>query len=247
MGLLAIDIETASPFEEPTGDNNTEHYEWLATAVAYRPDETATPETEVFFRRGGWGDEYTADMLERVVSWCAERQIDRTLTYNGAWFDLVHMGTWARDLEETGYDGAYDDLSGLFPEHVDLARAAADRYADELWDDQVVLSDWKAYRLAGIENESVWYDDYDFHDDYVAELGVEDDHVKGELVGRVLGERYVDGVTAGLEATRTHRELERLLRDYAESDVADLFSLYDALGGVELSEEYSFPLEAALE
>jgi hypothetical protein len=127
---------------------------------------------------------------------------------------------------------------------VDVARAAADRHEEKLRDDQVVLPDWKAYELEGIDNETVWYDDYDFDDGYLA--GLDDDHgiVKGAHLGRELGERYVDGVVAGIEDTRTFRELKRLLVDYSDSDVADLFDLYESLGGETLDDEYHSPVEA---
>lgn len=249
MGLLAIDIETASPFEEPpAGENDTRYFEWVATAVAYRDVERSEPETDVLFRKGGWNDEHTAEMLDQLLEWCDGREIDRVVTYNGAWFDLEHIGTWTKQLELEGVrQDAYSELRALFDQHVDLAKAAADRYSEELWDDQEILPDWKAYQLAGIDNESTWYSDYEFNDAYFEGLGIDDEHVKGEHVGRVLGERYVDGVVNGLEGTSTHRELERLLRDYAESDVADLFELHDVLGGDALRDEYHYPLETIVE
>lgn len=170
------------------------------------------------------------------------------MTYNGAWFDLKHIGSWAKQIEENVIqEDVYPGLCSLFEEHVDLAQAAADQYAEELWEDQEVLPDWKAYQLADIDNESVWYDDYGFNDAYFEGLGIEDNHVKGEHVGQVLGERYVNGITHGLEGTSTHRELEQLLRDYAESDVADLFRLYDYLGGDELKNDYHYPLESIVD
>lgn len=124
-----------------------------------------------------------------------------------------------------------------------MAKAAADHYSDELWEEQEVLPDWKAYQLTGIDNESVWYEDYEFNDAYFDGLGIDSKHVKGEHVGQVLGEQYVDGITHGLQHTNTHQELKRLLRDYAESDVADLLTLYYRLGGEGLIDEYHYPLE----
>ncbi|WP_018258696.1 3'-5' exonuclease family protein [Halomicrobium katesii] len=249
MGLLAIDIETASPFEEPSpGDNDTRYYEWVVTSVAYQDNSQAEPETDVLFRRGGWDAEFTADMIDQLLEWCDERKIDRVATYNGVWFDLKHIGTWAKQLEENGLrEDVYSALCGLFEGHVDLALAAADQYSDELWEDQEVLPDWKAYQLAGIDNDSVWYDDYGFDAAYFEALGIEDNHVKCEHVGQVLGERYVDGIIHGLEETSTHRELEQLLRDYAESDVTDLFRLHDHLGGGDLKNGYHYPMESIIE
>jgi hypothetical protein len=204
MGTLTLDIETASPFEEPTdGSNETRCYEWLSVAVAYVEDGPADPETAVLFRRGGWDDEYTADLLDRLAEWCSTRDVARTLTDNGTWVDLKHLASWAESLDRTGVrPDALDDLRRILPRHVDVARAAADRHGDALWDDQVVLPDWKVYRLEGIDNETVWYDDYDFNPDFFERLGVDDEMVEGAHVGRVLGERYVDGVVAGFEETR---------------------------------------------
>jgi hypothetical protein len=244
MGTLALDIETASPFREPSrGENDTDCFEWLSVAAAYTEDGAEAPETTVLFRRGGWEQRYTADLLDRLVAWCGDRDVERTLTYNGAWFDLKHMANWADELAASGVrPGAYADLQSVLPRHVDLARAASDRHEDDLREGQPVLPDWRAYELEGIDNERVWYDDYDFDPGYRSGLGIDDGFVKGEHVGRVLGERYVDGVTAGLEGTRTHRELERLLYDYSVSDVADLFALYAALGGAQLDECHRYPL-----
>lgn len=244
MGTLAIDIETASPFREPSLEENaTADFEWLSVAASYAAPDLAEPETTVLFRRGGWEDRYTADLLDRLVDWCADRDVRRTLTYNGAWFDLRHMGNWAEALAESGErPGAYADLEAALATHVDVALAARDRHADELLDGQPILPDWRAYQLEGIDNTSVRYADYGFDPDYRAALGIDGAYVSGAHVGEVLGERYVEGVVAGLEETRTHRELERLLYDYSVSDVADLFALYESLGGARLDEEYRRPL-----
>ena len=70
MGTLALDIETASPFESPGGGDfdDTQYFEFVACALGYRSDPTADPETTVLLRRGGWDDEYTADLLARTVA-----------------------------------------------------------------------------------------------------------------------------------------------------------------------------------
>ena len=54
----------------------------------------------------------------------------------------------------------------------------------------------------------------------------------------MLGERYVDNVTVGIEDTSVHRELTQLLEDYCQSDVADLIELYVKLGSLTLDETY---------
>jgi hypothetical protein len=245
MGILALDIETASPFEEPPADaNDTAYFEWLSVALAYAEAPGEEPETTVLFRRGGWEREHTADLLDRFLAWCDGRTVDVTLTYNGASFDLKHIANWAAALAAAGTrPGALEDVDRALPEHVDLALAAADRHREELWDDQVVLPDWKAYQLEGIDATPTRYRDFEFNDDVFARLGIDDDIVKGAHVGRVLGEWYVEGVREGLEDTHTHRELRRLLVEYSLGDVVYLPRLYESLGGGSLHEQYHVPLE----
>jgi len=240
MSTLVLDIETASPFEEPPANtNDSQYYEWVAVGLAYAESLDATPETDVLFRRGGWDDAYTIDLFERLFEWCDERPIDRVLTYNGTWFDGTHLLTWAEALDATADTAVRDRTEALFENHIDVALAAADEYAAELWDDQHILPDWKAYELAGIDNDSVWYDDYDFPDSYLSEI--DGPAVQGKHIGQVIGERYVDNVEAGIEATSVHRELTRLFTDYCTSDVADLIALYQALGGSALDDTYRRP------
>ncbi len=245
MGDLALDIETASPFEEPGyDDNDTRYYEWISVGLAYRDETLEEPDTTVLFRRGGWEAEHTVDLFHRMIEWCRGKDVERTLTYNGAYFDLKHLLNWAEELERSGdATGLTSDLQSSFPNHVDLAEAATARHEDELQENQPVLPDWLAYKLEDVDNDSVWYDDYDFHEDYWDGLGIEDKFVKGGHVGRVLGETYVNGVQAGIEGTKTHKELERLLYDYSISDIADLFALYDSLGGEQLDCDFHYPID----
>lgn len=239
-GLNYCDIETASPFEEPPENtNDTQYYEWVAVGLAYVDDLHDTPDTDVLFRRGNWDDSYTSDLFEQLFDWWSSRDIDRLLTYNGTWFDGKHLLNWARDLDATINTQFQPQTESLFENHVDVALAAADEYADELWDDQPILPDWKAYDLADINNEGVWYDDYDFPDTYLAD--VDGPAVQGKHIGQVLGERYVDNVDAGIESTSVHRELTRLLETYCTSDVADLIDLYRTLGGPDLDDTYHRP------
>lgn len=245
METVVLDIETASPFEEPPeGSNDTAYYEWVAVGLAYTDtlDSTEAPETEVLFRQGGWQTEYTADLFDRLLDWCDPRDIERVLTYNGAWFDGPHLLNWAAELDKRTDSTYRPAVERLFENHVDVALAAADEYADELWDDQHVLPDWKAYKLAGIDNAGVWYDDYRFPEGYLAE--VDGPAVQGKHIGRVLGTKYVENVVAGIEETSVHRELARLLTDYCESDVVDLIDLYVELGGPALDEQYRRPPSA---
>jgi hypothetical protein len=237
MGTLVLDIETASPFEEPPeNSNDSQYFEFFAVALAYTDGLNDNPETEVLFRRGGWDDQYTIDLYQRLFEWCDRRSVDRLLTYNGAWFDGFHLLNWARDLDDSTDHDLLARTEALFENHVDVALAAADEYEDELWDDQDIIPDWKAYDLAGIDNDSVWYDDYDFPDTYLS--GIDGKAVQGKHIGQVLGDKYVQNIEAGIEHTSVHCELTQLLEDYCRSDVADLITLYTALGGPNLDETY---------
>jgi hypothetical protein len=240
MGTLVLDIETASPFEEPPENaNETQYFEWVAVGLAYVDELHDTPETDVLFRRGNWDDAYTHDLFEQLFGWCDQRTIDRLLTYNGTWFDGKHLLNWARELDATSNTQVRQRTEALFENHIDVALAAADEYSNELWDDQPILPDWKAYELAEIDNDSVWYDDYDFPDTYLSEI--DGPAVQGKHIGQVLGEKYVDNVDAEIESTSVHQELTRLLNDYCTSDVADLVDLYTTLGGHNLDHTYRRP------
>ena len=81
MGTLVLDIETASPFEEPPMDaNETQYFEWVAVGLAYADDLNETPETDVLFRRGTWDDAYTRDLFEQLFERCNKRSVERLLT-----------------------------------------------------------------------------------------------------------------------------------------------------------------------
>jgi DNA polymerase elongation subunit (family B) len=127
MGTLVLDIETANPFEEPPeNSNDTQYYELFAVSLAYADDIESTPETEVLFRRGDWEDSHTIDLYQRMFEWCDERDVDRLLTYNGAWFDGKHLLNWAQDIDATRNHGFLERTEALFENHVDVALAAAD-------------------------------------------------------------------------------------------------------------------------
>ncbi|UPV73937.1 hypothetical protein M0R89_15530 [Halorussus limi] len=237
MGTLVLDIETASPFEEPPENSNkTKYYEWFAVSLAYVDELEETPETEVLFRAGNWEDSYTKDLYQRLFEWCNQRNVERLLTYNGTWFDGKHLLNWAKDIDATTDNDFRKRTERLFENHIDVALAAADEYADELWEDQHILPDWKAYEIAGIDNDSIWYDDYDFPGGYLSEI--DGSAVQGKHIGKVLGEQYVENVEAGIEATSVHQEFTQLLEDYCTSDVADLIELYTVLGGPDLDDMY---------
>lgn len=237
MGTLVLDIETASPFKEPPeNSNDTEYYELFAVSFAYVDNLEQIPETDVLFRDGGWDTAYTIDLYQRMFEWCDQRDVERVLTYNGTWFDGKHLLNWASEIDSDTDHTFREQTETLFENHIDIALAAAEEYADELWEDQHILPDWKAYKIAKIDNDSVWYDDYGFPDTYLSEI--DESSVQGKHIGQVLGERYVDNVEAGVESTSVHKELRQLLEDYCTSDVADLIELYKTLGGPDLDDTY---------
>jgi len=113
----------------------------FAASLAYADDVESTPETVVLFRRGDWEDFYTNDLYQRMFEWCEQRDFDRLLTYNGAWFDGKHLLNWAQGIDATTEHDLLERTEALFENHVDVALAVADEYADELWDDQHILPD----------------------------------------------------------------------------------------------------------
>ncbi|MDZ7745974.1 MAG: hypothetical protein U5K28_05480 [Halobacteriales archaeon] len=244
MGTLALDIETATPFDSTFDGSRTETLGWVAIALAYDSGDES-PESTVFLRRGDWSDEHTADLFDRFLDWCDGRAIDTMLTYNGAAFDLLHLRNWARQVASADLSpDAPQRLEQLAEHHVDIALAAADTYATELRPSQSILPDFKAYQLADIDNKTIRYAAYELPSAYLTAAGIDSDFVQGKHVGMALGERYVEGVVAGLEGTKTHGELESLLVDYCYSDILDLFTLYERLGGATLKPEYTVPLAA---
>jgi hypothetical protein len=234
MGTLALDIETASPFESPGGDDfdDTRYFELVACGLGYRPEPTADVETTVLLRRGGWDDEHTADLLGRTVAWATARDVDRLLTYNGTGFDLVHLRTWADQCGTVDGVDLGEAVAALSTNHVDLKDPATEAYADRLHGRASFHSLDRVCRWEGIDVTETRYADYDLNPDFLRGAGVPegDAVVEGKHVGRGLGAAYVAGVAAGLDDRLTYRELERLLSAYTRSDVSVLFELADALG-----------------
>lgn len=232
MTTFAIDIETASPFRD--GDVQvTENVELVAVALGHRPAPDEPVESDVLFRAGGWDDEHTADLLERVVDWIESRGDGPLLTFNGAAFDVHHLRNWADDLAESGvWPGAAAALDRVAAEHVDLIHPATDEYEDRLYEDQDAASLRQACYFAGIEAglERTRYADYDLPAELLDREAIDEEYVEGRHVGLALGELYVELLAA--RETKTFAELERLLADYARSDVAPLFELADRLDAV---------------
>ncbi|ELZ93978.1 hypothetical protein C440_10173 [Haloferax mucosum ATCC BAA-1512] len=227
-GRLALDIETASPNGAPTDFRNTEDFELVAVGLGFVVGD-GDPEVEVVLREGDWGVEHTADLLRTVVKWCETRS-GPVVTYNGEYFDEHHLRAWAEQVAREGvWTDAPERVDSLFSDHIDLGSLAADAYPHAVRENREIPALWKACKEAGIDQPTVWYEEYDFPSGYLDRLGIEDKHVKGAHVGEALGEAYVDGVVAGIDHTHTHAELTRLLVEYAAGDIEPLFSLYDAL------------------
>ncbi|MFK5604360.1 3'-5' exonuclease family protein [Haloferax volcanii] len=231
-GRLAVDIETASPNGQPSDFRNTDDFELVAVGLGHRAGDDATVDVEVLLRDGDWSLDHTADLLRRVVEWCEARGAggEGVVTYNGEYFDEHHLRAWADRVADAGvWADAPRRIDALFADHVDLGTLAAEAYPEAVRPNRDIPALWKACKEAGVDQPTVWYDDYDLPAGYLGRLGVEADHVKGAHVGEALGEAYVEGVVAELDHTRTHAELTRLLVDYAAGDIEPLFSLHDAL------------------
>ena len=230
-GQLALDIETASPRGPPSDFQNTADFELVAVGLGYRDGDQT--DIDVLLRDGDWGVEHTATLLRDVVDWCEARD-GPLVTYNGEYFDEHHLRAWATEVADDGvWPDAPDRVDALFSNHIDLGTLAASAYPTAVRPNREIPALWKACEEAGIDQPTVWYDDYDLPADYLERLGVDGSHVKGAHVGEALGEAYVEGVVAGLDHTRTHAELTRLLTDYAAGDIEPLFSLHDTLDSLD--------------
>ncbi len=219
MATLALDIETASPFDTPGyGDfEDTDYFELVAVALGHRPGPDAPVETTVHFRTGDWSDAATAELVRRAGEWATERGFDRTLTYNGSGFDAVHLREWASRLADAHPDlpATVDDL---FADHRDLAPVAGHRFSDREFDGRFPRFE-RACAWCGVEVPETRYADFAVDPELVER--VEGETVAGRHVGEVLGAAYVEG---------DRPALERLLTRYAETDVEPLFALADELG-----------------
>lgn len=225
--LLAIDIETASPHEKPgKGDfQNTRYFELVAVGLGYQPELDAEIETEVLFRNGGWDDEATGDLLQRVDEWCRDRDSDGILTHNGEGFDEIHLKGWTQAVaDQGGWPEGPDRFEMLFTDHIDLNPIAVNRYQDRLesWRDRVSLED--VCEWEDIDVPETHYDDYELGR-LTEHSAIDSGHVTNVHIGEVLGEAYVKHQIQGSTGTTQFQELERLLRHYTEADIEPLFHL----------------------
>lgn len=218
-GTLAVDIETASPFNDPGWDDfdDTVYFELVAIALGYQPEPDGPIETTVLFRRGGWDDDYTATLLEDAVSWCRARDASRTLTYNGDGFDAIHLRNWAALVSV--------DVEPLLVGHEDLKHPATERHGNRLpeWKDFPkfeTLCNWE-----GVETTPTYYSDYNLETSLEGYDAIDSAHSQGKHIGQVLGELYVDGLDNGDTGPCSIDDLERLISHYATGDIEPLFEL----------------------
>lgn len=231
--LLAIDIETASPHEEPDDFQDTSFFELVAVGLGYQAGPDQSVETEVLFRDGGWDGESTSDLLQRVHNWCDDRDADAILTHNGAAFDEIHLTGWAQEVTIEGHwTAAEGAISSLFGNHIDLNPLAVERYQDRLesWRDSVKLED--VCEWEGIPVPETRYEKFDLGD-LTQHSAIDEPNVTNVHIGKVLGEAYVEHKIRRTTETTQFRELERLLRDYTAADIDPLFELARRFGGDE--------------
>jgi hypothetical protein len=225
--LLAVDIETASPHKEPGRNDfqDTSYFELVAVGLGYQSGPDAEIETEVLFRDGGWDAESTSDLLQRVSSWCSEREAEGILTHNGEGFDEIHLKGWAEEASEQGnWPDANERIGSLFSTHIDLNPLAVERYQDRLesWRDMVKLED--VCEWEGIDVPKTHYEEYNIGS-LTQHEAIDAPHVTNVHIGEALGEAYVEHKIRATTETEQFQELEQLLRHYTEADIEPLFHL----------------------
>lgn len=230
MGTLAIDIETASPDEEPRGKfENTEYFELVAVALGFRQDAESAVKSEVLFRDGGWEREHTAELLDRMVDWVANYEIESVLTYNGTGFDFIHLLNWSEEADNDGVSNSIlRQVEALDSNQIDLKYPSIEHHSDLMKQGHDFPKLEKVCAARSIPTAETRYDDYDINANFLQSMDLTAETVEGWHIGKYLGERYVEGVVNGLQDTLTYRELEAMLSDYAEADIQPLFDLYDS-------------------
>lgn len=228
--VLAIDIETAT-LESARDDNvdfqDTQSFDLVAVGLGYRQHGDAPIESTVCFRRGRWSLEATTELLRDVIIWTEQRPANATLTYNGKQFDAIHLREWARRAAKEGlWPEAVDRFDELFTEHIDLARAAMERYGHMLERNRSgirldLLCEWEQ-----IDTPTIRFDAYAL-DDLEVVQSIDDDTISGRHVGKYLGEAYIDRSHTAPDSRQT-KALEAILRDYTRGDIEPLFKLADS-------------------
>ena len=225
--LLAIDIETASPFRNPDSGSfdNTACFELVAVGVGYQAGPEEPIQTEVFFRKGGWDAKWTAMLLEQVTEWCSDHQASATLTYNGSKFDEIHLKTWAKEIEYAGlWNNAVNAISSLFDSHIDLNTIAVNKYQNRIENWRTAIKLEQLCQWENITVSDTQYLEYSIGDLPNSEE-IEGEYVTNVHVGTVLGEAYVEQIIKQSSNQELLPELQRLLYDYTVSDIEPLFKL----------------------
>ncbi|WP_435196083.1 hypothetical protein [Natronomonas sp. EA1] len=223
---LALDIETVSPHLAPDewpDFEDSDDFELLAVALGHDAEGV---ETTVLFR-DGTSPESELDLIERVLEWCASRDADTLVTFNGDRFDLLHLrGRAARAAEAVGDSAVPDRVERFLDslEHDDLRTRAVARWGGKPSFEQ-------ACARVDVPVTATHWADYDHGmepDDWRRSRDFGSEEVKNGDIPQ-FGERYLALAEVDARGTLTFRELERLLTDYARSDVEPLFALADAL------------------
>lgn len=211
MYIGAIDIETMCPTKSPPEIEMDDSQYFIPTAIGVgRMDtETGTVVSDVLFRDGGTDDKWTADLLQKTVSWFDERPVDALLTYNGTGFDEPHLLYWANE------HGCEDEFERLFETHVDLYMVIGSRSTG--FEDACVLN--------GITPQSTKYKDYDIPTSFSS--GTSSPAVSNKHIGTFLGEQLIELLETEWHSEYELFQLQSLFYDYTIADIDPLFKLYE--------------------
>lgn len=231
MATFAIDIETASPFDEPDDFSDTEYFEPVCIGIGYFPDN-GTPITDVLFRSGPWGPQYDARLIDEMFQFYNQfDDIDRTLTFNGSSFDCIHLRNWASDASEEDAN-ATRKTEQVLSNHIDIMPIAVDQCREPL-----DLEDWRSYvkledacDIAGATIPPVYHEDYDLSEEYIEAARTEDDepNITNKQMP-VLTEAYVNLLVSGKTDSTEFAALKTALHDYTRADIEPLYTLYQTL------------------
>lgn len=240
MGILAIDIETTSPFhkQEYVQENldKTEVVELLAVGIGYKEDiDGEITDSTVIFRQGSLGDEYTAKTIEKVCEWISNFNVEKTITFNGNRFDKTHLLNWSEQVNEYVESDLVDCIrNNIFGTHIDIRQLSTDnKFEDQLESD-------------GVDFNNTYYTDY-FNSVqsnklamYAGRWGgnVNEFIVEGRDIGNLLGilyihkefglEDYYDDVVVDVNDYESINiePLKEMIFDYTINDIHPMFELY---------------------
>lgn len=200
-GIAAVDIECINLVPEPDLEfNDPTHWSVFCVPVGYRsPSGELT--TDVLFRRGpSIVDE--RELIERVTAWIRDSRPAEIITYNGEHYDYPVLRHRA-GVTARESRGAHDTLTNL----------------------EFVIGNTEHTDLFTVVKEDAGYNvplesALNYHD-----IPTEENELNGSVIGGGdmpdLGVRIMNGDANEAEV--------RAVREYAESDVEPLFSLYSAV------------------